>query len=185
MKLQFKSLAKETWKDFESLMGERGGCGGCWCMTWRLKKKDFETHKGAGNKLLIKKMAGNSEPLGVIMYADGEIAGWCSVAPREQFVRLEDSRVLQPLDDKPVWSVSCMFLMKDFRRKGLSSELLKGAIEFAKKKKAKIVEAYPTKPKEKLPDAFVWTGLYSSFVKAGFKKAGAHSPARPIMRYYI
>ena len=48
-KLKFRALTKETWKDFENLFGERGACGGCWCMSWRIKKAEFEKCKGDGN----------------------------------------------------------------------------------------------------------------------------------------
>jgi GNAT superfamily N-acetyltransferase len=131
-------------------------------------------------------MAVKNIPLGVILFVNDDPAGWCSVAPREQFIRLEESRVLKPIDEKKVWSLSCLFVNKKFRRKGLSSEIIKGAVEFAKKNKAKIVEAYPTEPKDKnFPDTFAWTGIYSAFIKAGFEEVARHSPVRPILRFYI
>lgn len=184
-KLITHPLDKSRWNDFVKLFGERGACGGCWCMTWRLKSSDFEKNKGEKNKKAIQKLASSGEPVGVIGYVQDEPVGWCAVAPREKFLRLENSRVLKRIDDQPVWSVTCFFINKKFRRQGLSAQMLKGVIDYCKKKKVKIIEAYPSDLKKDLPDVFVWTGIHSSFVRAGFKEAARNSKTRPIMRFYI
>jgi len=185
---QFKTfpLDKSRWNDFEKLFGERGACGGCWCMTWRLKSSDYEKAKGEKNRKAFKKIVNCNEPVGVIGYLNNEPAGWCAVAPREKFIRLENSRVLRKVDGLPVWSVTCFFVDKKFRRKGLSVDLLKGVIEYCRKQKVKFIEAYPVEPKKNpMPDVFAFTGIASAFLKAGFKEVKRHSETRPIMRYYI
>lgn len=182
----FEELTTATWTDFEKLFGVRGACGGCWCMAWRIQKSDFDKNKGAGNKKAMKGLVKQGKVIGILAYEGKEPIGWCSVAPREEFIRLEKSRVLQPIDDKPVWSVSCLFIAKSYRKKGISSQLLEAAVKFAEKKGAKIVEGYPTYPYgDNTPAAFAWTGIPSAFEKAGFEEAGRRSKARPIMRYYI
>lgn len=184
--LKCHPLEKSRWKDFEELFGERGACGGCWCMAWRIKMKDFNKQKGIGNKKAMKKIVDKNEIPGIIGYIDGNPVGWCAVAPREEFIRLDNSRVLAKIDDKPVWSITCFFIAKPYRRKGLSTELLKGVIKFCNKKKVKILEAYPAEPyNDNIPAAFAWTGIPSAFTKAGFKVAARRSPKRPIMRYYL
>ena len=92
------------WADFEKLMGKRGGAGGCWCMLWRLSRRDFEAGKGAGNCEAMKAIFESGDPPGLIAYDGGEPIGWCSIAPRAELPRLKASRVLKPLDDQPVWS---------------------------------------------------------------------------------
>ena len=179
-------LDPSRWIDLVKLFGERGACGGCWCMSWRLSASEFAKGKGASNKRALKKIVDHREPVGVLAYANGEPVGWCAVAPREQFVRLENSRVWKRLDDKPVWSVTCLFILKPFRRKGVSVELLKGVIKFCKSKKVQIVEAYPEEPySNKIPDAFAWKGIPASFTKAGFVIAEQRTPKKPLMRYYV
>jgi len=94
--------------------------------------------------------------------------------------------VLQRIDDKPVWSVVCFYINKDYRKKGLSVELLNATKEFVKNNKGKIIEGYPVEPKTgKTADAFAWTGLASAFRKAGFKEIIRRSETRPIMRLSI
>lgn len=185
-KLKFKQLDKTTWKDFELLFGERGACGGCWCMSWRLTPSQFEIQKGTGNKKAFKKLVNKNEILGIIAYYENLPIGWCAFSPREKFIRLNNSRVLARIDEQTVWSITCFFIHKDFRRKGISSKLLKSVIKFCKNKKIKILEAYPQEPySNNIPAAFAWTGVPSAFKKAGFVVAEKRSPKRPIMRYYF
>lgn len=185
-KLTLQPLTTSTWNNFVKLFGERGACGGCWCMSWRLKSSEFEKHKGNGNKKLMKKLVDSDEQIGLIAFAGEEPIGWCSVAPREDFVRLENSKVLSRIDDEPVWSITCFFIDKKYRKLGYSSELLKGVIKFCKSKKVKILEGYPVEPySNNMPAAFAWTGFPNAFIKAGFEEAERRSKSRPIMRYYL
>jgi GNAT superfamily N-acetyltransferase len=184
--LEFHPLTIDRWKDLESLFGERGACGGCWCMWWRLKRSDFERQKGKKNKAALKKIVKSGPAPGILAYSKGKAIAWCSLGPREAFPALERSRVLKRIDDKPVWSVVCLFIAKESRNRGVSVGILKAAADYAKKKGATIVEGYPIEPKKgRWPDAFVWTGLPSAYLKAGFKEVHRGSPTRPIMRHFI
>lgn len=151
-------------------------------MTWRLPRAAFNAGKGEANRKALRKLVKTGPAPGVLAYADGKPVGWCAVAPRADYVALERSRVLKPVDDEPVWSISCLFVAKGYRRQGLSAQLIRAAAKFARSQGAKIVEGYPQVVEGSLPDAFVWTGLESSFVKAGFKEVARRSPKRPILR---
>jgi predicted GNAT family acetyltransferase len=79
----------------------------------------------------------------------------------------------------------CFFIDKSFRKSGVSLQLLKGAVKYAKENGIKILEAYPTIPtQETLPDSFAWVGLYKSFERAGFEIVDRTSRNRPMVRYY-
>jgi GNAT superfamily N-acetyltransferase len=184
--LKFHPLTAKQWKDLLNLFGERGACGGCWCMWWRMTRSEFNREKGEGNKKAFKKIVDRGEVPGILAYLGKEPIGWCSVAPREAFSSLERSRILKKVDNKPVWSVVCFFVAKPFRYKGVSVSLLKAATEYVKKQGGKIVEGYPVEPKtDKFPDVFANTGLASAFRQAGFKEVARRSKTRPIMRYHI
>ena len=183
MKLTFHAATPSRWRDIEKLFGERGACAGCWCMYWRRKRSEWERQKGAGNKRALKKIVQAGPPPGVLAYANGEPIGWCALAPREAYPALANSRVLKPVDEKPVWSVTCFFIRRDWRRRGVSAKLLGAAVAFAKKRGARVVEGYPTDPvRGPQADAFVWTGLSRSFESAGFTEVARRSATRPIMR---
>ena len=185
-KYKFFPVTKERWKDFEKLFGEKGACAGCWCMYWRLKQSVLDAQKGNGNKRAMKKIIGSGKIPGILAYSEGEPIGWCSVAPREDFSRLDNSRILKPVDEKSVWSVVCFFIHKDHRKRGLSIALLNAAKKFVKSSGGKILEGYPIEPKkDKMPDAFAWTGISAAFQSAGFKEVARRSETRPIMRFYL
>jgi GNAT superfamily N-acetyltransferase len=151
-----------------------------------MRRKDYDAQRGSGTKRKMKNLINGGIIPGILAYDNDIPVGWCSVAPREDFPVLENSRVLQRIDDKPVWSVVCFFINKDYRKKGLSIELLNAAKNFVKNNSGKILEGYPVEPKAaKSPDVFVWTGLASAFRKAGFKEIIRRSETRPIMRFSI
>lgn len=185
-RLTFQPATPSRWSDVEELFGERGACGGCWCMFWRLARKQFDAGKGNANKRSFKRLVTSGAEPGLIAYHAGEPVGWCAIAPRDEYIALERSRILQPVDDQPVWSISCLFVKKPYRRQGVSSQLLRAVIDFAAKRGARIVEGYPVEPSmEKMPDAFLWHGVPSAFRKAGFKEVLRRSQSRPIMRFSI
>lgn len=181
--LKFEPLSKKSWSDYELLMGEKGGCGGCWCMLFRLPYKQFHANKPEGNKILMKELAGASKQLGLIAYKEKEPAGWIAFAPREDYMKLDNSRSFKRIDDKPVWSITCFFIKKEYRNQGLSKQLIKGAIDFVKNKKIKILEAYPAIPyNEKVPPPFLWVGILSAFTDCGFKIVQQNGKSRAMVR---
>ena len=155
-------------------------------MFWRFPRKEYEMRKGAGNKKALREIVDSGRKPGILAYSGRQPIGWCAVAPRSEYVALERSRILKPVDDEPVWSISCLFVRKDFRRQGVSSQLLRAAADLAKKQGAKIVEGYPTDPaSEKSPDPFLWHGITSAFTAAGFEEVARRSSSRPIMRLVL
>ena len=184
--LAFHSATASRWSDIEELFGERGACGGCWCMFWRVPRKEWDANKGVGNKSALKSIVTAGGKPGILAYIGKEPVGWCAVAPREEYIALRRSRILKPVDQKPVWSISCLFVKKAYRRKRISAQLLRAAVEFAKKQGAEVVEGYPVEPTmEKMPDPFLWHGVPSAFKAAGFREVLRRSKTRPIMRYEI
>jgi GNAT superfamily N-acetyltransferase len=177
-------LTIERWPDLEVLFGPRGACGGCWCMVWRLTRSDFDRQKGAGNRRDFKTIVESGAMPGLLGYASAQPVAWCAVAPRQSYPALERSRILKPVDEQPVWSVTCLFVARSFRRQGLTVRLLKAAADHARQRGAHVVEGYPVEPKTvDMPAAFAWTGTASAFRQAGFAEVLRRSPTRPIMRY--
>ena len=186
IELDIHPVTPERWEDLEQLFGPRGAIGGCWCMWWRIKRKDFEQQQGQGNRDAMCSIVESGRVPGIIAYSNDKPVAWCSVAPREDFPVLDRSHVLKRVDDQPVWSVVCFFMAKGYRHKGLSSRMLKEAVEYATENGARIVEGYPITPKkDQAPDIYIFTGLESTFLKAGFMEVARRSESRPIMRYFI
>jgi len=184
--LTFEPLTKANWAKFVQLFGNKGACENCWCMYYRLSKSDYAEGKTEdSNKEAMQNLVIENKPTGILAFYEGQPIAWCAFAPREDFIKLERSRVHKRIDDLPVWSIPCFFIDKAFRRQGVTVELLKGVISYAKENNISIIEAYQIIPTtESLPDSFAWIGLYKSFERAGFEIVDRTSKNRPMVRYY-
>ncbi len=155
-------------------------------MYWRRPRSEFNKEFGEGNKKAMKEIVFSGKIPGLIAYYEDEPIGWCSVAPREDFPVLNRSPKLKPIDNLPVWSIICLFIAKEYRMQGLTTELVKAAITYAKENGARIIEAYPIIPENSQnPKYEAYTGIKSTFDKLGFKVMIQRSKIRPIMRLYL
>ncbi len=88
------------------------------------------------------------ETPGLIGYRGKTPVGWVSLGPREDYAKLARSPVMKPVDAQPVWSVVCFVVPEQFRGEGVARALLDGAIAYAKKRGATLLEAYPVDKRE-------------------------------------
>lgn len=183
VRLTVRPLTAARWADAEALFGPKGACAGCWCMWWRRPAAEWTKGRGVGNKRALRALAGGKRAPGLIAYAGKVPIGWCAVAPRAEYVRLEKSRVLKPIDDAPAWAVTCFYVAKEWRRRGVTVFLLEAAVRFAARYGARLIEGYPIDARStSAPGVFVFTGLPSAFEQAGFEEVARRSDSRPIMR---
>lgn len=177
-------LTPARWADFETLFGPRGACAGCWCMWWRRPRAEWSRGKGEGNRRAMRSLVRRGAPTGLLAYSGQTPVGWVAVAPREDTPGLERSRTLKRIDDRPVWSVTCFFVARGFRRKGLTVMLLREAAAHARRGKAAVLEGYPVEPRKGSvqADAWIFTGVAGAFRKAGFREAARPTETRRIMR---
>lgn len=180
MTIAVHPLTPDRWSDLESLFGPNGAIAGCWCMWWRIGHA-YHSRGVSANKASFKKIVKKGPPPGLLAF-DGDVpVGWCQVTPRSELPYLNRSRILAPPDDMPVWSVSCFYIRRGHRRKGVMTALVSAAVKFAKKMGAPALEAYP-RDNGTPGSAGAYTGLRSTFDKAGFKEI-VRRGARPIMRH--
>ncbi|MBV8573219.1 MAG: GNAT family N-acetyltransferase [Acidobacteriaceae bacterium] len=148
-------------------------------MYWRIgsayRKQPPEQNK-AGFREIVKL----GPPPGLLAFERDVAVGWCQLTPRDALPWLDRVWRLRRVDDMPVWSLSCLYVRKGYRRRGVTSALIAGAIKAAKAAGAPALEAYPLDAS--LTPSASGTGFASTFARAGFKIVARHTPARPIMR---
>jgi len=178
-KLRVRPLTPDLWPSLVDLFGEKGACNGCWCMYWRIGPA-YRKRPRDLNKQDFVEIVENGPPPGLLAF-DGDLAvGWCQLTPRDGLPWLDRARRLKRIDRVPVWSLSCFYVRKGHRRKGVTRALIAGAVDAAKRAKAPALEAYPLDG-DKSPSS-TSTGYKTTFARAGFKVVACHSPERPIMR---
>lgn len=152
-------------------------------MAWRLGKADWEQRRGARNRAAFRRLVRAGRATGVLALEGERAIGWCSVAPRSDFAGLEAKRSLATDWDAGTWSVTCFFLAKDGRGRGLGTRLLRAAVTLARAGGATRLEGYPAVPPRDgsaLPAAFAWTGLPGMFEACGFRALDETPGKRPI-----
>src|SRR2546421_6832306 len=157
MTYEIQPATPDRWNDLVDLFGERGGTEGCWCMFWRLSSGEYQANRGEANKQALKELTCAQVAPGLLAYDGKQPVGWCSVGERESFGRIQRSRTLKPIDDTPVWSIVCFFVHRQYRHKGIASELLHAAVDFARLHDAKVIEGYPIE--DEVENAFAFTGV--------------------------
>jgi len=144
-------------------------------MWWRLRHRDYEERKGETNRRAFKAIVEEGPAPGVLAYSKERPVGWCAIAPRGEYQRLETSRLFPPIDDQPVWSITCLFVSPDYRGKGVAPALIQGAV----------VEAYAVAPDKRTAPVFLSQGPVSVYRKAGFQTIKQPSPTRHLMRIQL
>ncbi|MCI0711088.1 MAG: GNAT family N-acetyltransferase [Chloroflexi bacterium] len=179
--LIYHPVTLERWNDFESLFGEKGACGGCWCTHWRISR--YQREKYEGNRRTMENLVRSEVVPGLIGYLETEAVAWCSVGPRTDYTALETSRLLQRVDDQPVWSIVCFFVKRPYRQQGIMQQSIKAAVDYACQHGAEIIEAYPIDVKEHMTAPGGYMGMTSTFKAAGFVEVKRVSDTQSIMRY--
>lgn len=180
--LQFHPVTPERLADLERFSAEHGKFRYCSCMRWRMTSSQFRNSTKEKRIEALDAMASSGEAVGVLAYDEDGPIGWCSIAPRSSYAALERYRALPPIDDKPVWSVVCLFVNSQYRRRGLTLNLLEAAIEYAASEGAVIVEGYPVDP---TAPTYTYMGSPNTFLRAGFTDVTPPGQKRSVMRHYI
>ena len=173
-KLTFKPVTAKTVGDFEALFGARGGPNWCWCMAFRATSTELKDAKSPARKQQMLDRINDGVPVGLVAYDRGTPIAWVSVAPKETF-----QKGLGGVENSDgVWSLTCMFIARDHRKRGLSAQLIEAAAKHAKKHKARLLEAYPVDPDS---PSYRHMGFVPAFTRQGFKPAGREGTRRHVM----
>jgi GNAT superfamily N-acetyltransferase len=182
MKLSIHPLTPELWPALEDLFGKSGASSGCWCMYWRIGSEYYQRPQEK-NKAALRRIVKRGPPPGLLAFDGDKAVGWCQLTPRKDLRWLNQTRLLKPIDDVPVWSISCFFVRRGYRNQGVMSALIAAAVKEATRAKAPALEAYPIDTDTPKSSTNVFTGTASAFARAGFKKVAARKSSRPIMRH--
>ena len=160
--------------DFVKVANPNRRASHCWCLSHRLSAREIEVLGDGNREAAFRALCRRMNPPGVIGYDDGEPVGWCSIGPRSDNTRLSRSRLIRPLDDLPVWSIVCVVIRGGHRKRGYTTPLINGAVEYAASRNAPAVESYPVDPKAGRIDlTMAFVGTRAMLENAGFEVAGS------------
>jgi GNAT superfamily N-acetyltransferase len=179
MKLAIRPLTPELWPALEDLFGAHGASNGCWCMYWRIGR-EYAKRPRNENRVAFRRIVKRGPPPGLIAFDGDRAVGWCQLTPRTDLPTLDERRVAARVDDVPVWSLSCFYVRRGYRRKGVMEALVVSAVKAAKRARAPALEAYPYLTKQP-----VYVGVLSVFERAGFTVVARPTPKRAVVRHSL
>lgn len=160
--------------DFVTVVNPNRRASHCWCLSHRLSAPEVAELGDGSRESAFRALCDRQHPPGVIGYADGEPVGWCSIGPRSENTRLSRSRLIRPLDELPVWSIICVVIRSGHRKRGYTTPLLNGAVEYAASSGAPAVESYPVDPGSGRIDlTMAFVGTRAMFENSGFEVVGS------------
>ena len=188
--LEILPLTRERLPHLAGLLGQGGDPKWCWCASFRIRGVEFHNSTATTNRRVLERAVDELEGRapGLIAYRDGEAIGWVSLGPRDDYERLQRSKILTPIDAKPVWSIVCFVVGRKSRGQGVAAALLDAAVDYARQHGATLLEGYPVETDgARIPSANVYKGTLAMFERAGFKvverrKWKRTTPERPIVR---
>jgi GNAT superfamily N-acetyltransferase len=190
--LEILPLTPERLPDLAALFNQGGDPKWCWCSFFRVRNVDLAKSTAAKNRAVLEKAvdttgAEGRNP-GLVAYRGGEPIGWVSLGPRDDYARLQHSKLMAPVDDRPVWSIVCFVVSRQARGQGVAHALLEAAIEYAGQHGATLLEAYPIETDgARVAAAHAYKGTTGMFERAGFdvvarRQFNRTTPVRPIVR---
>ena len=182
-----------SWDDLQTIFGTRGQASRCQCQRYKLRPGEaFASFPAEERAFRLRRQTDCGHPesdttSGLVAYLDGEPAGWCAVEPRTAYGGLVRNNRVPWTDrnedktDDSVWAVTCLFTRAGFRKRGVSRALARAAVDFARQRGARAIEAYPMTTKKVIPEE-LHVGTQGVFARAGFAEVSHPTPRRVVMR---
>ncbi|MFE0403283.1 GNAT family N-acetyltransferase [Streptomyces nigra] len=173
--MEFDVRPAEVFEDVRTLIGPRSPTASvCWCLSHRLPAKVEKQLRGPERGAYVAELCRADPAPGVLAYDGDEPVGWAAVAPRADTAYAR-SRTIPHLDDLPVWSLWCLRVRPGHRGRGVTHALIAGAVAFARKRGAPVLEAYPLDNGDdggaRVDVTMAYAGLRRNFERAGFVHA--------------
>jgi GNAT superfamily N-acetyltransferase len=182
VELTVHPMTPDRWPALEDLFGKGGASNGCWCMYWRIGPANHRRPRELNRDALRARVEQGPAP-GLLAFDGPRAVGWCQLTPRRELAWLERRREFVPVDGVPVWAVSCFYVRRGYRGRGVMSALIGAALREAKRAGAPALEAYPVDTAQAGATTNRFTGTAVAFARAGFVEVARRAPARPVMRY--
>ncbi|SEB60487.1 GNAT family N-acetyltransferase [Microbacterium hydrocarbonoxydans] len=175
------------WDDVQHALTGGGDGASCQCIWPMLSNKDWNGTTTPQRTEMLRDEIAAGPPPGLIVYVDGEAAGWIRIGPRAKHARVPRTRIIaaataEPFEDESVWAVTCFVVRREHRGSGLNAVLLRAAVDYARSSGARIIEGYPVDThgeKKRTNDLF--HGTLSTFLSAGFDVQTEMKPGRTLV----
>ena len=164
-----KPLSPATWADFAALVERHGGVwGGCWCLAFHAEGKESGPQRRGQKEQRVR--AGQAHA--ALVYSGSACVGWCQFGSPEEVPRIKHLRVYkEEQGEPPDWRITCFFVDKEHRGKGVTAAALEGALAEIARLGGGLVESYPEDTTgRKVSPSFLYNSRLALFEQQGFKR---------------
>jgi hypothetical protein len=139
-----KPLGPDTWDAFAGLVERHNGVfGGCWC-TWFHTFHAEKTFTAEGNHALKERLVEEGRAHAALIFDGDEAIAWAQYGPPGELPNIHHRKeYLETLDQEPDYRITCIFVDRRYRRKGVTASALNGALGLIAEAGGGTVEGYP------------------------------------------
>lgn len=171
--LDVKPLDAATWPAFAELVERHNGVwGGCWCMGFHpegVGKHKTPEQNRAEKEARVR--AGTAHA--ALVFDGGTCVGWCQFGPTDELPRIKHGKAYaKGLELLPQWRITCFFVDRNHRRRGVAAAALRGAVAEIARLGGGVVESYPEVIGErtKVSGSFLHNATAELFEQEGFQR---------------
>ncbi len=167
-----KALNENTWPDFARLVEKHNGVwGGCWCMGFHEKGEGWNKSAALNREEKACRVR-EGRAHAALVYDGPNAVGWCQFGPTEELPRIKHKREYsKELTILPDWRITCFFVDRDYRHKGVAFIALEGALNEIARLGGGIVESYPEDVAGRSTSgSFLYNGTVAIFERLGFQR---------------
>ncbi len=183
--LTIRPLSADTWPAFADLVARHNGVfGGCWC-TWfhtlsRDKDRTYESNRNLKCRLVEQGRAHAA-----LVFDGDEAVAWAEYGPPLELPNIHHRQEYEAgLVRPPDYRITCIFVDKKHRRKGVTAAALRGAVDLIAQAGGGVVEGYPHDTGGKKVSV-LYNGTRSLYEQAGFSYLRPKGKRNCVMRRVV
>lgn len=180
-----RALTPETWDAFAALVEKHNGIfGGCWCI-WFHPDGPERGQGYEGNRSLKRKYVEQGRAHAALVFDGDQAVAWCQYGTPEELPNMKHRKDYESAGDPPPdYRLTCIFIDRDYRRKGLTSIALHGALDLIAQGGGGVVEGYPQDLSDgrRVGNSFLYNSTRALYERAGFSYVRPKGKNHTVMR---
>jgi GNAT superfamily N-acetyltransferase len=168
---RIEPLGRQTWDAFADLAERHNGVwGGCWC-TWFHLYPDPPERKELGHREFKRQLVEKNRAHAALVFDDDVAVAWAEYGPVEELPNIHHRKEWeQGLERMPDYRITCLFVDRRYRRKGMAAVAVRGALAMIAAAGGGLVESYPhdLPPGKKTSSSFLYNATRTMYEQLGF-----------------
>ena len=168
---RIERLSPETWEAFADLAERHNGVwGGCWCTYFHLYP-DPPERRELGNREFKHQLVLSGRTHAALVLDGDEAVAWAQYGPVQELANIHHRKEWEAgVVVVPDFRITCLFVDRRYRRKGVATVAVRGALALIAAAGGGLVEAYPhdLPPGRRTSASFLYNATRTMYEGLGF-----------------